>query len=268
MVRDGALIATTATPSFTERGLEPGTTTTYEITSYDSEGNAVATRFVPVTTLGGPERISSLTYQTYSSQALYRTFIADARVSMDIMVAAGCGQLFQGPYRSFGGDNRSYAFPSRSTPYDGVSSRTSVALNVNWDSPAPYDVVWVKEIGETKLYDQNTVIERRTASDSGISITEVTSSSAYAQARVGHDVGNPFCVAGAIKYNVMFRWYRNGTFEVIGWRQPVPHHEIYGGWDNGSGLINWHTFGLFPNEGFGCLTGSCGTRTVNITRSY
>lgn len=66
----------------------------------------------------------------------------------------------------------------------------------------------------------------------------------------------------------MFRWYRNGTFEVVGWRQPAPAHEIYGGWDTGTGMINWHQFGRYDNEGFGCLAGGCANRTINVTKSY
>ena len=87
-----------------------------------------------------------------------------------------------------------------------MTSRTSFALNINWDNPYPYDVLWVKSIGTTHLYEGSTLIESRTASDAGIVISDAYSTSSYAQARVAHDVGNPFCVAGSIQYNVVFRF--------------------------------------------------------------
>lgn len=267
ITKDGSLFTTTTTPSFSDFGLAPGSTVDYEITSFNSEGAILATRSLPVTTQGGQITFAPLTYQPYISQAIYRTFIADNRVTLGFWETWGCGQAFQ-PNRSFGGDNRSFHVPDYTAPWDGVSSRTSVALNVNWDNPYPYNLIWVKAVGTTTLYDGSTLIDSRTASDAGIQITDASSTTSYAQARVNHDVGNPFCAAGSIKYNVMFRWYRNGTFEVVGWRQPVPHHEIYGGWDNGVGNATWHTFGQFTNEGFGCLTGSCGNEDMYITRTY
>jgi len=179
----------------------------------------------------------------------------------------GCGQAFTSN-RSFGGDGRGFVSPPFDTPWDETSSRTSVHLSINWDNPAPYNVTWVKEVGTTRLYEGTREVDSRTASDSGIQVQEAYGTQAYAQARVKHSVGNPFCAAGAIEYNVMFRLYRNGTFEVVGFRQPVPHHEIYGGWDNGNGIMNWREFGKFTNQGFSCLTGSCGTKSINVSRTY
>lgn len=57
------------------------------------------------------------------------------------------------------------------------------------------------------------------------------------------------------------RFYRSGTFEVSGSRFPVPAHEIYGGWDNGGGRF-WRPITQLGNEGFGCLTGLCGSKPV------
>ena len=270
--RDGKEIARLTDNVLTDVHLAPGHEYVYEIVSYAADGALLANRYVPVSTphagaATAAPNVSLLTYQNWLSSALYRTFISDNRVSLGFFETLGCGQAFQ-PNRSFGGDNRGFAYPPLDTPWDSTSSRTSMFLNVNWDNPAPYDLVWVKTVGTTRLYEGTTLIESRTASDSGMVVSEVQASSAYAQARVAHSVGNPFCVAGAIQYNVMFRWYRSGTFEVVGWRQPVPHHEIYGGWDSGSGNLAWYSFGQYTNEGFGCLTGSCGTRTVNVSTTH
>lgn len=52
------------------------------------------------------------------------------------------------------------------------------------------------------------------------------------------------------------RFYRSGTIELVGEREPVPHHEAYGRWDNGSGET-WYTMYRDVNEGFGCVSGYC-----------
>ena len=67
------------------------------------------------------------------------------------------------PNRTFGGDNRSWATPTFSTPWDTPNYRTMLFANVNWDNPAPYDVIIQGGIGPTKLYDNGTLIETRTA---------------------------------------------------------------------------------------------------------
>lgn len=265
--RNGSPFLATKNPSFTDSGLAPGSTVNYGVTAYDADGAVLATRFLPITTEGDGKLVAPMNYQNYVSQAIYRTFIPDARVSLDFFATMGCGQAGQAN-RTFGGDDRGFAAPNQYSPWDGFSSRTSVALNINWDSPYPYDVLWVKQVGTTHLYDGSILIDERTASDAGIQISEVMSTGSYAQARVNHDVANPFCAAGSIKYNVIFRWYRNGTIEVVGWRQPVPNHEIWGGWDNGVGNMDWYTFGLYNNEGFGCLVGACGNRDVNASQTH
>lgn len=270
--RNGVEIAHTTKPSFRDQGLMPGTDYTYSIESINNDG-LVSTRVIPITTLKPGEGLSKssqvdlLTYQPYVSQSLYRTFIPESRVSLGFAETWACGQAFQFN-RTFGGDNRGYVTPPANAPWDSTSSRTSIALNVNWGSPAPYDISWVKSVGTTRLYEGSILIEDRTASDSGIQVTEASSSSSYAQARVKHDVGNPFCIAGSIQYNVMFRWYRSGSFQVVGWYQPTPNHEIYGGWDRGNGMVTWRQFARYDNEGFGCSAGTCGTRTSNITKQY
>lgn len=271
--RDGVQISSSSRPYFVDTGLIAGSVYEYQIDSVQDDGLTASKTLLVAPAEAGSQTsspggvVSRLTTQTYNSKAVYRTFIRDARVSLDFAATWGCGQQWTSN-RTFGGDNRGFKTPPFNTPWDDTSSRTSVFLNVNWDNPYPYDVLWVKEVGTTHLYEGSTLIEERTASDTGIKIEEAYSTSAYAQARVNHDVGNPFCSAGSIKYNVMFRWYRNGTFEVVGWRQPAPAHEVYGGWDTGTGSINWHQFGRYDNEGFGCLAGGCANRTINVTKSY
>ncbi|MEN2737895.1 hypothetical protein ABCS02_08900 [Microbacterium sp. X-17] len=273
--KDGAPFLNTTNPVFMDSGLGSGTRVVYQITAYDEQNAVVANRTVPITTPGvgndfaslARSGVTPLSYQPYNSKAIYRTFISDYRVALDLLATFGCGQAGTNN-RTFGGDSRGYALPGSNAPWDNISSRTSVALNINWNNPYPYDIQWVKQIGTTHLYEGDTLIDQRTASDAGIQISDVQVAGSYAQARVNHDVGNPFCSAGSIKYNVVFRWYRNGTFEVVGWRQPVPSHEVWGGWDNGVGNMNWDAFALLGNEGFNCLAGFCGNRTMNYSLTH
>lgn len=161
-----------------------------------------------------------LTYQQHSTAFTYETFIADNRVSLGFMETIGCGQAGF-PNRSFGGDNRSYVTPVIA-PYDTPNYRSMLFVNVNWDNPAPYDMIIDGGIGTTRLYDGTTLIESRTATFDDTTIDNTYKSGAYAQTHWAHSVGNPFCIAGAITYDVTVRFYRSGTIEIVGWRWPVP----------------------------------------------
>ncbi|GAB3615806.1 hypothetical protein GCM10027416_03630 [Okibacterium endophyticum] len=274
VMRDGALLATTSVPEFEENSLPPSSNFVYEIIAKDSTGTPVGSRAVPI---GTPDPTANKsrkdlgiqTYQTYTTSFIYRTFIAPSSVSMDFMTAVGCGQAgFDG--RTFGGDGRSWVTPPYNTPWDSTSYRTSAFININWNNPAGQgDVSWVTDVSPTRLYDHGNLIETRTASSANFNITNAYKSGSYAQARINHSVGNPWCIAGAITYDVTARFYRSGTIEVAGSRFPVPNHEVYGGWDNPStGLPTWRPLVQVGNEGFGCLTGACGTKPVIASKTY
>lgn len=206
-----------------------------------------------------------LTYQQHSTAFTYETFIADNRVSLGFMETIGCGQAGF-PNRSFGGDNRSYVTPVIA-PYDTPNYRSMLFVNVNWDNPAPYDMIIDGGIGTTRLYDGTTLIESRTATFDDTTIDNTYKSGAYAQTHWAHSVGNPFCIAGAITYDVTVRFYRSGTIEIVGWRWPVPNHEAFGRWNIGSGDY-WYSMYQASNSGFGCFTGSCGSETINVATTH
>lgn len=70
-------------------------------------------------------------------------------------------------------------------------------------------------------------------------------------------MGNPFCKVGAITYHETVRFYRNsGLVEVVGWRYPVPAHEMYIRVNKGNQEV-WSTLSRRKNEGFDCLVGYC-----------
>lgn len=268
VLRDGAVVADGTAVAFSETGLETDRRYEYQILSRDVAGDIVGTRMIPVTlpTTSAMPR-TPRTYQPWVSGFVYRTFIPDSRVNMDLMTTLGCGQAGK-TGMTFGGDGRSWVTPPYNTPWDSTSFRTSVFININWDNAAPYDVVWTKEVKPTTLYQNGVLKEQRTASADGIKLSNISATSNYAQAYINHAVGNPFCAAGAITYNAWARFYRSGTFEVSGSRFPVPAHEVYGGWDNGSGTKVWRPLARLNNEGFACLTGACGSKQVYGSATY
>lgn len=268
VLRDGAVVADGVAAAFTETGLETNRQYEYRILSRDSAGEIVGTRMIPVslpTTSAMPR--AARTYQPWVSGFVYRTFIPDSKVNMDLMTTLGCGQAGK-TGMTFGGDGRSWVTPPYNTPWDATSFRSSVFININWDNAAPYDVVWTKEVRPTTLYQNGVLKEQRTASADGIKLSNISATSNYAQAHINHAVGNPFCAAGAITYNAWARFYRSGTFEVSGSRFPVPAHEVYGGWDNGNGTKVWRPLTRLSNEGFACLTGVCGSKQLYGSATY
>jgi hypothetical protein len=268
VVRDGVVVAEGGSTAFSEPGLETGRRYEYQVISLNAAGETVGTRMIPVTlpATSTPPR-AGRSYQPWVSGFVYRTFIPDARVNMDLMTTLGCGQAGQAGM-TFGGDGRSWVTPPFNTPWDSTSFRTSVFININWDNAAPYDVVWTREVHPTTLYQNGVLKEQRTASANGIQLSNISASSNYAQAYISHSVGNPFCAAGAITYNAWARFYRSGMFEVSGSRFPVPAHEIYGGWDDGHGNKIWRPLARLSNEGFTCLTGLCGSKQVYGSATY
>lgn len=268
VVRDGVVIADGASTTFSESRLETGRRYEYQIISLNEAGETIGTRMIPVTlpSTSTPPR-SGRTFQSWVSGFVYRTFIPDTRVNMDLMTTLGCGQAGQNGM-TFGGDGRSWVTPPFNTPWDSTSFRTSVFININWDNAAPYDVVWTREVRPTTLYQNGVMKEQRTASANGIQLSNISASSNYAQAYINHSVGNPFCAAGAITYNAWARFCRSGMFEVSGSRFPVPAHEVYGGWDDGNGNKIWRPLARLNNEGFTCLTGLCGSKQVYGSATY
>lgn len=218
IVRDGEIQTATTETTWSVDELEAGATYVVEILGLDVNGTVAASRTIPVETLAADASRGSivvpLTYQQYTTAFTYETFIADNRVSLGLMETIGCGQTGF-PNRSFGGDNRSYVTPVMA-PYDTPNYRTMLFVNVNWDNPAPYDMVIDGGIGTTRLYDGTTLIETRTATFDNTTIDNTYKSGAYAQTHWAHSVGNPFCIAGAITYDVTVRFYRSGTVEIVG----------------------------------------------------
>ena len=151
-------------------------------------------------------------------------------------------------------------------PSDAADYRTMVFTNINWTNNVPYNVIWSYAVGTTHLYKNGALWDERTASADGIVVSDAYQSGAYAQSRWKHSVGNPYCVAGAITYDIVVRFYRSGTIEIVGSRYPVPNHEAYGRW-NFTGTDSWATLYQDTNDGFGCLTGACGYDAISVSKT-
>jgi len=205
--------------------------------------------------------VQPLTYQAGRSAAFHATFIADPTVPFTVWQNLGCGILGDG--YAFQGDNRTFALP-QSVYYNG-SARTQASIEVDW---AGQYFEYGRSVGSTNLLQNGSYVDSRTASYEGIQWSQMGVSTSFAQARLNVAVGNPWCLSGDITTALTFRWYRTGTFEVVGSRIRVPHHEIYGGWDNGNGDYTWRPFAQMPNEGFQCLVLNCGTQGISETRTY
>lgn len=273
IVRDGEKLADLTASSYSDTGLKAGVLYEYELLGLAADGSTVSSRTMPVETIAATDELTGggtfvpLTYQPYTTAFTYKTFIADAYVPMDGFVAFTCGQWFD-TSRYFGGDNRSWAFPTFAAPWESPHYRTMLFVNVNWDNPAPYDVILEGGIGSTKLYNSSYgLIETKTATFADSNFIDTYKSGSYAQTHWQHSVGNPFCALGAITYDITVRFYRSGTIEVVGDREPVPHHEAYGRWDNGSGEF-WNTMYQDTNDGFICLLGYCTDDPIILNETH
>lgn len=187
-------------------------------------------------------------------EATYTTFIPDARVEGNDVFAC----VFQED-RAFGGDNRTFAAPLR-------SSRTEVRMYPWFPRP---EIAVTKHVSTTHLYEASTgqIVEERTAPSTGITFSDQQSSTTYAQLRITHSVGNPFCAVGAISYSALYRFYSSGLVEVIGTRLPAPAHESWVLPGSNATKPYEQLFG-YDSEGFHCLTGICGERSTNAAGTF
>ena len=89
-------------------------------------------------------------------------------------------------------------------------------------------MTFTKDIGRTIAYDRaGRVREDGVASSDGI----VLEKSEHQRGEVGflltHAVGNPLVSAPTVDYEVRAVFRRDGTFDMTGFHDQAPHHEIY-----------------------------------------
>ncbi|WP_292712966.1 hypothetical protein [Microbacterium sp. 67-17] len=271
--RDGVFVGTADDASFSESGLQPGTDYTYtvlpatreiggdELTFQVHTLAANAAKLVETT----DDPISSLSLQPVASWFLYNTFITNNRVDWDIIQGAfgGCVGTFGD---KFGGDNRGYVTPTLyEDPWWYNSHRTGARMKIDF---GPNYVIEEKHVGQSHLYNSSGGLkETRTASTSGIVFSERSVSSSLYKVKVSHEVGNPFCSTGAIRYVVYVNTWASGVMQVNGYRHPVPAHEAYGLFMNSSGSEYWQTMYQGAQGDFLCVSGVCPTQTISKTHT-
>lgn len=199
---------------------------------------------------------------------IYKTFIPAAQVTLGWEAVNSCGIPWGTNGVTFGGDNRSYRMPGARAPEGETDFRSFVMAYVNWGNPPWAQALFaMKSVATTKKYQNGKLIDQRTASANGIRFQEAYRSGAYAQLRVVHDVGNPFCSIGSIQYNTMTRFYRSGLIEMVGWRFQVPAHEAYARF-NSTGWERWKPLFQRPSLDFACLfEPACKIDRINVSQS-
>lgn len=275
VIRNGVEVGRTFSPEFAESGLSSATDYMYEITGLgneeDSSGNVQSyTRIEPITTLNGSEgagrNLAPMTDQTYGTAFIYKTFITNNKVKVDALEGAVCDA---DPGNYFGGDDRSFLTPGPGAPYDTPSYRTMAFLAADWSQPAPYNLQWLKGVGVTKKYVGTSLVATRTAADNGIVFQNPRMSGNYVNFGVSHEVGNPFCALGGIRYSLTnVEMYKSGTVSILGSRQPVPAHEAYARFSNALGNEIWRSLYVGTQGSFACISGFCPSENINRTISY
>ncbi|WOV84159.1 DUF3238 domain-containing protein [Sporosarcina jeotgali] len=124
------------------------------------------------------------------------------------------------PNRYFKGDNRK--FDPESDNY-----RTFVDIEITANNP-DQPITFTKKVGESVAYGLDKEIrDSETATDEGIFLKQSNYNRNESRFILEHAVGNPLTTAPDINYEVMAVLRRNGTFDLTGFHDQSPNHEIY-----------------------------------------
>lgn len=141
----------------------------------------------------------------------YTTFLADEWVRNPNPLS---------PNHYFEGDQRGY-------DPNGESFRTRVDIELAYDEKGD-PMTFTKVVGTTVAYDHlKRFRETARASADGITLKRTDHQKGESGFLLEHTVGNPLTTAPKIDYEVHAILRRNGTFDMSGYFDPAPHHEIY-----------------------------------------
>lgn len=151
-------------------------------------------------------------------------------------------------FHYFKGDNRGF------NP-EGESFRTRVTVDLDYSSKeASLDLL--KEVGETVGYDSSMKVrEKDTASDEDILLERLEHEKGEVGFLLTHSVGNPLVVTPNIDYDLQAVLRKNGTFDVTGFHDQAPHHEVYLNQDN-----HWFSIHQTESEGLMWMSGVTGSQ--------
>lgn len=141
----------------------------------------------------------------------YTTFLADEWVRNPNLLSSN--HFFEGDRRWF--------------DPNGESFRTRVDIELAYDEKGE-PMTFTKEVGPTIAYDYlKRFKEKAKASADGITMKRTDHQRGECGFLLEHTVGNPLTTAPKIDYEVNAVFKRNGTFDMSGYFDPAPHHEIY-----------------------------------------
>ncbi|WP_342507246.1 DUF3238 domain-containing protein [Sporosarcina sp. FSL K6-2383] len=120
----------------------------------------------------------------------------------------------------FKGDGRGF-------DVEGEGFRTRVNIELAYDQlGAP--LIFTKAVGPSIAYSRlKRFREQATASHEGIVLKRLDHGQGESGFLLTHAVGNPLTPAPKINYEMQAVLRRNGTFDMTGYHDQAPHHEIY-----------------------------------------
>ena len=120
----------------------------------------------------------------------------------------------------FKGDGRGF-------DVNGESYRTRVDIELDYGlKGSPLTVT--KDVGQSVAYNYlKSLRDTETASSKGIEFERSDHGKDEAGFLLNHSVGNPLTTAPEIDYQVHAVLRRDGTFDMTGYHDQAPHHEIY-----------------------------------------
>lgn len=141
----------------------------------------------------------------------YTTFLAEEWVKNTNVLS---------PNHFFKGDGRGF-------DPNGEGFRTRVDIELAYDEKGE-PMTFTKEVGASVSYDYlKKFKEKAKASADGITMTRTDHKKGESGFLLEHSVGNPLTTAPMIDYEVHAVFKRYGTFDMSGYFDPAPHHEIY-----------------------------------------
>ena len=123
--------------------------------------------------------------------------------------------------------NRFFKGDDRGFDPNGESYRTCVDVELAYDlerSP----LTFTKDVGPSIAYNSLKCFRKQaTASNDGIILERKDHKENESGFHLIHAVGNPLTAAPSIDYGVRAVMRRDGTFDMSGYHDQAPHHEVY-----------------------------------------
>ncbi len=273
VLRDGHPVGTTTGGVYRDISVEPGTAYSYSIESVSTKRDSVVDEPLDASSpVADPEAMSlSLVAHTMPAEApslrnldaavtpyavptqqlnqwIHMTYIPQETVPIAWYEGMACSGA-----TAFKGDNRGDTYPS---DFSLPSHRTAIRVAANWQNPEPWNMYWEKSTGVTRKVVNGVVTETKQASTDGIQVLDTWMTGSVAHFDIRHDVADPFCSVGSVKYRETVQFWKSGAVAVNGRHNNVPNHESYASY-------NYDTLGNqvytkvwnFSDASYPCLVG-------------